>query len=200
MIDLKITKKDFVNFNEREFEEIVINGLNWNEICMLRIGDASASFKSFHDTLNFHLDEMAPDRVVSNKELRLMLKPWITQEILTKCDKRDELLKKFKNEKNSNTATQIYKEYKLLRNQITADKRRGKKAHNIAQFEKNKKSISTVWKSIRSLVNMKPGKKSSIKLMDENNNIISNPETIANVFNDHFSALGAKVQQKIPLE
>ena len=199
-IDLKITKKDFENFNEREFGEVVIDGLNWDEICMIRIGDASASFKSFHDTVNFHLDEMAPDRLVSNKELKLMLKPWITQEILAKCDKRDELLKKFKNEKNSDSATVIYKEYKLLRNQITADKRRGKKAHNIAQFEKNKNAISTVWKSIRSLVNMKPGKKSSIKLLDENDNIISDSKSIANIFNDHFSTLGAKVQQKIPLE
>ena len=88
----------------------------------------------------------------------------------------------------------------MLRNQITADKRRGKRAYNIAQFENNKNSISTVWKSIRSLVNMKPGKKSSIKLMDESNNIISDPKIIGNIFNDHFSTLGAKVQEKIPHE
>ena len=200
LVDLKITKRDFENFNEREFEETVIDGVNWEEICMIWIGDASASFKSFHDTVNFHLDEMAPDQEVPIKELKLMLKPWITKEILSKCDKRDELLKKFKNEKNPANAVQLYKEYKTLRNQITADKRRGKKAHNIAQFEKNKNSISTVWKSIRSLVNMKPGKKSNIKLMDEDNNLISDPKIISNIFNDHFSTLGAKVQQKIPVE
>ena len=39
---------------------MVINALNWDEICMLHSNDASASFKSFYDTLNFHLDEMAP--------------------------------------------------------------------------------------------------------------------------------------------
>ena len=89
-------------------------------------------------------------------------------------------------------------ESKTLRNQITADKRCGKRAHNIAQFDKNKNSISTVWKSIRYLVNMKPGKNSSIKLLDESNNIISDPKIIGNIFNDHFSTLGAKVQQKIP--
>ena len=54
--------------------------------------------------------------------------------------------------------------------------------HNITEFEQNKKSISTVWKSIRSLVNMKPGKKSNIKLMDELmdecNNIISDLKII----------------------
>ena len=45
---------------------------------------------------------------------------------------------------------------------------------------------------------MKPGKKSGIKLMDENNDIISDSKHIANIFNDHFSTLGARVQQKIP--
>ena len=198
LLDVKITKKDFKNFNNREFEEVVINGQNWEEICMIRIGDASASFKSFHDTVNYHLDEMAPSYEVSKKELKLILKPWITKEILAKCDKRDDLLKSYKNEKNPQLADQLYREYKLLRNQITKDKRRNKKAHNIAQFEKNKNAISTVWKSIRSLVNMKPGKKTTIKLMDENENVISDPSVIGNIFNDHFSTLGAKVQQKIP--
>ena len=47
---------------------------------------------------------------------------------------------------------------------------------------------------------MKPGKKSSIKLMDETNNLISDPQIIGNIFNDHFSTLGVKVQQKIPHE
>ena len=60
LLDVKITKRDFRDFNEREFEEVVINGVNWEEICMIRIGDASASFKSFHDTLNYHLDEITP--------------------------------------------------------------------------------------------------------------------------------------------
>ena len=35
--DIKITKKDFKNFNNREFEEVVINGVNWEEICMMII-------------------------------------------------------------------------------------------------------------------------------------------------------------------
>ena len=62
-------------------------------------------------------------------------------EILAKCDKHDDLLKQFKSETNTDTATQIYKEQKMLRNQITADKRRGKKAHKIAQFEKKALSL-----------------------------------------------------------
>ena len=91
-------KKDFEQFNEREFEETVINGLNWEEICMIHIGSSSASFKSFHDTLNFHIDEMAPSKQITLKQFRLMLKPWITKDILKKCDERDSLLKEIKDE------------------------------------------------------------------------------------------------------
>ena len=82
-------RKDFDKFNEREFEEIVINGLDWEEICMIRIGSSSASFKSFHDTLNFYIDEMVPSKQVTLKQFRLMLKPWITKDILRKCDLLD---------------------------------------------------------------------------------------------------------------
>ena len=36
--------------------------------------------------------------------------------------------------------------------------------------------------------------------MDDDQNIISDSKIIANIFNDHFSTLGAKVQEKIPTE
>ena len=63
-----IFKRDFSKFNEREFYEVVIiSSTNWDEICMLYKNDANASFKSLYDTLNFHLDEMAPYKKVSRK-------------------------------------------------------------------------------------------------------------------------------------
>ena len=34
--------------------------------------------------------------------------------------------------------------------------------------------------------------------MDENGTLISDPTKIANIFNDHYSTIGEKVQQKIP--
>ena len=192
-------KKDFEQFNEREFEEIVINGLNWEEICMIRIGSSSASFKSFHDTLNYHIDEMAPSKQVTLKQFRLMLKPWITRDILRKCDERDKLLKEIKDENDPIRKKILRTNFNMLRNQITKEKRQNKKNHFAEQFEKNKNTTANIWKCIRSLVNLKPSKKSSIKLMDDNQNIISDSTAIAKIFNDHFSALGAKVQQKIPV-
>ena len=129
-------KKDFEQFNEREFEEIVINGLNWEEICMIRIGSSSASFKSFHDTLNYHIDEMAPSKQVTLKQFRLMLKPWITRDILRKCDERDKLLKEIKDENDPIRKKILRTNFNMLRNQITKEKRQNKKNHFAEQFEK----------------------------------------------------------------
>ena len=186
--------------NEREYEENVINGINWNEICMLQYGNASASFKSFYDTHIFHLDEMSPYHEVTLKEFRLMTKPWITKDILSKCDARDDLLKKMKSESDPVRLQILDKEYKVLRNQITSEKRASKKKHQTLQFEENKHKSSNAWKCIRSLVNIKSSKASNIKLMDKDNNLMSDSRKISNIFNDHFSTLGANVQAKIPQE
>ena len=126
--------------NEKEYEEIVINGVNWDEICMLRYGNASASFKSFYDTHIYYLDEMSPFHEVSLKEFRLLTKPWITKEILTKCDERDALLKLIKSETDSAKLQSLNTEYKRLRNQITTEKRDGKKSSKLNSSIKIKKS------------------------------------------------------------
>ena len=141
---------------------------------------------------------MAPFHEVTIKEFRLMTKPWITKEILAKCESRDTLLKEIKSEADPIKLQSLYTEYKRLRNQITSEKRDGKKKFQIEQFEKNKNKSSDVWKNIRALVNIKPSKSTNIKLMDENNNLISDPSIIGNKFNDHFSTLGTNVQAKIP--
>ena len=127
-----------------------------------------------------------------------MTKPWITKEILAECDTRDTLLKQTKSETDVTKLQSLNSEFKRLRNQITSEKRIAKKKFQIEQFEKNKRKSSDVWKNIRSLVNIKPTKSTNIKLIDENDNLISDPGTIGNIFNDHFSTLGAKVQSKIP--
>ena len=86
-----IYKRDMSNFNEREFEEIVVKGTNWENVC-------AGGLQSFYEKIIFHLDEMAPLKKITLKEQRLMLKPWITRDILNKCKKRDVLLNEMRRE------------------------------------------------------------------------------------------------------
>ena len=94
----------------------------------------------------------------------------------------------------------LRKREKILQNKITSEKRKGKKAYFSKRFLENKDNSSKVWKEIRSLVNLKPGKTSSIKILDENDKVTSDSKKISNIFNEHYATLGAKVQQKIPTQ
>ena len=197
--DTNIFKRDMSKFCDREFEDVVINGLNWEEICMLRFNDSNVAFSSFNNTINFHLDEMSPYKKVTLKEYRLMLKPWITTDILNKCKERDKLLKEILKEDDANKLAELREKYHKMRNEITNDKRTSKKDFYTTQFEKNKNKSSKVWQDIRKLVNVKSVKTSSIKLLKDDI-IVSDQTQNANTFNNHFSKLGEKVQSKIPIE
>ena len=117
---------------------------------------------------------------------------------MKKCDDRDKLLKELRRETDPLRVEVLRREYKVLRNRVTEEKKRSKKSFFSRKFAENKNRSSDVWKSIRSLVNIKPKKASSIKLMDGDGSVVSDHTKIANIFNDHFSTLGSKVQQRIP--
>ena len=104
------------------------------------------------------------------------MKAWISKEILHKCKQRDSILKSISKENDPNKIISLRNDYKKLRNQITKDKRDSKKEYYNSYFEKNKHKSSEIWKGIRSLVNIKSTKSSNIKLLDENNNLVSGPK------------------------
>ena len=71
----EIFKRDFKNFNERKFNEEVINKVNWEATCQIHLNDPNLSCKMFYDTLNFFLDKRAPYRKLTNIEIELIEKP-----------------------------------------------------------------------------------------------------------------------------
>ena len=79
-------KRDFTNFKEREFEEEILK-MNWESICKLGDDDPNLSRNNFFNSFTYQLDEFAPFKKVTKKEYNLMLKPWISKEILEKCNK-----------------------------------------------------------------------------------------------------------------
>ena len=102
-----IYSRDFKKCNEREFNDEVINKVDWNNVCKLNQNNPHSAFKIFYDTLNFHLDEHAPYRKITKKELELLQKPWITQEILFKCKHRDIFLKSIAKETDEIVLTNL---------------------------------------------------------------------------------------------
>ena len=75
MVEINIFNRNYKFSHETEFEEMVMNGIDWVEICMIRLRNPNASVKKFFDTLNFHQDEIASFEKVAPKQYRVMLKP-----------------------------------------------------------------------------------------------------------------------------
>ena len=176
----------------------MIHKVNWDEVCSLNNNDPNISCKKFIDTITFYLDEYAPYRKLSKKEVELLEKPWITSEILNKCHERDLLLKTISKEKDPIKLSDLKNKFKAIRNEITKDKRKGKKLHYEAYFQSNKNRTAKIWEGVRAIVNTSTSKSSNIKLMDRNHNLVSDNGIIANTFNRHFSTIGSNVGNLIP--
>ena len=65
-------------------------------------------------------------------------------------------------------------------------------------LKKNKQKSFDIWKGINSLVNIKSSKTFIIKLLDENNNLISDPRSISHKFNHYFSTIVPDIERGIP--
>jgi len=82
--DLKKSNKSSRNwriFNKREFADELSN-TNWDDVIDPNT-DSNTSFIKFYDKVTKLLDEMAPYKKITKKEISLQQKPWITQGILT---------------------------------------------------------------------------------------------------------------------
>ena len=121
----KIYERNFKNFSEQEFNDTMAI-TDWSNILKLDQNDPNVSMNSLHHYVNNLLDICAPYKKLSKKEIKLKSKPWISIKIQS-LKKRDKLLTKFsKHKKNSQLATNIYNEYKIIRNNITKMKRDSK--------------------------------------------------------------------------
>ena len=85
-----------------------------------------------------------------------------------------------------------------MRNEITTDKRNSKKSYYFSYFEKKQQKSSEIWKGTRSLVNINKFKSSSINLLNENGNLVSDPTKISDIFNQYFSTIGPEIGKTIP--
>ena len=86
-----IYERNFKNFNEREFHETLLS-VNWDAILPLDNNDPNLATNNFYNHINLLLDNFAPYRKLSKKEIKLKRKPWINKYIQELMKKRYKLL------------------------------------------------------------------------------------------------------------
>ena len=152
------------------------------------------------EPVNYLLDEFAPYKKVSKKQYKLKSKPWINDEILSNMKKRDKLLHKYCKtvDKESVSSKAIYDDYKSTRNELTKLKRYSKIEYYHKYFESNKHKTASLWKGIRSIVNINKTSRKDTTLMNDNGINVSDPKKIAELFNKYFVNVGTNIDHKIP--
>ena len=138
-----------------------------------------------------------PLKKLSKKELKIQVKPWITNGIRSSIKRRDKLLRKFIKTKDEVLKDESYSTYKTLRNKIVSLTRAGKKLHFQKYFTENCKDIRKTWSGIKNVINIchyNKGQPTSILIDGE---ILNDPNKIANGFNNYFSNVAEKLQGKI---
>ena len=107
--------------------------IDWSEIVSESVG-TEISYQRFYNKLEEVLDYMAPYRKMTQKEIRLEKRPWITQGLLVSMRVRDSLYKQLQLKKDPIDKDVISKSHKHYRNMIVNLLRVSKKNHYTSFF------------------------------------------------------------------
>ena len=58
--------------------------------------------------------------------------------------------------------------------------------------------MSNIWKGIRAIVNLNNTSKTDIKILNKNGKKVTDPQKIANLFNEHYANVGPNIEKKMP--
>ena len=139
-------------FNKNEFKD-ELKKCRWDDVSSPFI-DTNKSVSNFYLKIEKLLDEMAPVKKLTKKEIGLQQRPWITRDILTLMSERDKLLREFLDEKEITSRSEKHRIYKIKRNLVTSQLRKDKKDHYSTFFETNQNNVKETWKGIRNLINV----------------------------------------------
>ena len=187
--------RSYKNFNQNEFEN-ELKLINWTE---LFIGKTSEDcYNIFFNSIEKLLDEMAPIRRLSKKEISLLKRPWITNGLLKSMHNRDQTHSLFVKENDPETKDELFKIYKRKRNLVKILIRRSKKAYYAAYFEENKSDVKKTWEGIRNIVNISKKSRVSPIQINYKNEVKTRKNDMARALNDFFVNIGNMVEEKIP--
>ena len=119
-------------FNKNEFKD-ELNRCSWEDVTSPNV-NTDASVTNFYRKVEKLLNEMAPVKKLTRKEIGLQERPWINNILLIDMLERDKLYKDFLEEKNPILRHEKHKYYKQKRNLVTSQLRKAKREYFNAFF------------------------------------------------------------------
>ena len=110
---------------------------------------------------------------------------------------KNKLLKNFINEKDPILKEEFHTNYKKYRNLLSTLMKKSKQAYYDKYFERNWNNIKNTWKGIRSLISLKTIASNVPTVLSlDNGDTVTNPNDIANTFNNYFATAAETTKKK----
>ena len=158
--------------------------------------DVNQSLQTFLTKINELLDKYMPLRKITKKEYKRKFKPWITDDIINKLDKKNATFRKYMKCKDQTKKDELNTNYKCQKNEITTLMRQSKKDYYNHYFSSNTKNLQNIWKGIKEIINIKTKTFSNPTCIMENNKTYTNPIDIANSFNRYYTSIADEILNK----
>ena len=170
----KLQKRDYSNFDGDNF----LSELNSDivQANILNSNSTNDKYNIFHDHLLTTLNKHIPIKLLSKKELKLKLKPWLTSGILTSVKRKNYFYKKFVKSQNPFW----YSKYKTYRDKLNHLIRTSKNTYYKNNFNTFKSNSKKIWSGINELLHKKHSSKNNTINLHINGEIITNEKNVAN--------------------
>ena len=188
--------RDWKNFYEENFLIDFLSS-DWDDLLSFQEKNPDHSFDSFLNRIENLLNQYAPLRRLTKKQ-RLESKPWITTGLKKSIYLRDKLLNKYIKCKDPNKKTALHNEYKAYRNMIVTLLRKSKHNHFSKFFHLNSKNSKKIWEGINSYLNRRKNSENRNITLTINDNTITDPQKVADIFNKYFTTIADDIRSKIP--
>ena len=182
----KINAENLANFQDLLKKE------SWEEI--FNEPDTQLKYDKFIKIYTSHYETAFPKKATARrKKQRQNPKPWILPWVEEACDRKNNLYSQFIKEPTTPNKIKYEKMKKFISKHIKLSKNKFYKSY----FDKYNSDSHKQWHMLNSLLNRHKNKRSSIKLKDGNDTIISKPVDVAKQFNNYFSTIAEELKSKI---
>ena len=180
-----LESRSFKNFNAEEFTKDLASQ-DWSEL--YHTSDVNECAKIFTGNILQADDKHAPKRTIRVKGT---VQNMFSDELIALMKERDRArLKAVTSQKEEDWSV-----FKKLRNKVNNTKNKEKKDYFKDQIE-NAKDSKEMWKTLKELVPSRSKKAVEVKRVLNNGKEETDPRKIANVFNDFFGGIAAKLAEK----
>ena len=183
---------------KRSFSDGNINNLKqklslvkWNEL--LDGEDADEDYNKFIEVFMSLYDECIPLRKIKPNKRKDPIYPWITKGLLNSIKTKNKLYKECKKRPTERRITK----FKVFRNKLHNLIRISKRKFYENKFQKSKNDMKKTWKTINNILGRKKNALIQAQFKNSHGETISDPQLIANDFNDFFVNIGPNLTSKI---